>query len=190
VKRRSRADYLTHHPGDYKGALQRLRPELRGLYLSAFQSFLWNRMLARWLREHCRPEQLVNVRLRLGDVPFHRGLDESQRTALAELLLPLPSPKVTLPSDDPRLALLDSVLSEEGLTREQLKLKGFREMFFSRGDRAALCQPVGLTFEAAADELNAGRQKLTLAFELPRGCYATLIVKRITEHRMAAGERG
>src|SRR2546425_8917597 len=36
-----------HHPTDFKGALERLRPELRGLYLSAYQSYLWNRMLAR-----------------------------------------------------------------------------------------------------------------------------------------------
>src|SRR5262249_21613327 len=44
---RSLADYLAQHPGDYRGAVERLRPELRGLYLSAYQSHLWNRMLAR-----------------------------------------------------------------------------------------------------------------------------------------------
>src|SRR5262249_43941168 len=72
---RSLVDYLAGHPGDFRGALARLRPELRGLYLSAYQSHLWNRMLAGWLRQHCRPEQLVSVRLRLGEVPFHRHLD-------------------------------------------------------------------------------------------------------------------
>src|SRR5438445_4821896 len=33
---RSLADYLVHHPGDFRGAVARLRPELRGLYLSAY----------------------------------------------------------------------------------------------------------------------------------------------------------
>jgi tRNA pseudouridine13 synthase len=177
---RSLADYLVHHPGDFKGAIERLRPELRGLYLSAYQSELWNRMLARWLRQHCRPEQILPVRLRLGEVPMHRNLDEAQRLALQELQLPLPSPRVNLTPADPRLELLNAILSEEGLTQDQLKLKGFREMFFSKGERAALCLPSGLTFAADSDELHSGRQKLTLAFELPRGCYATLIVKRIT----------
>jgi tRNA pseudouridine13 synthase len=78
------------------------------------------------------------------------------------------------------LELLNTILSEEGLNQEQLKLKGFREMFFSRGERAALCLPTGLTFAVGPDELHPQRQRLTLAFELPRGCYATLIVKRIT----------
>ena len=35
----------------------------------------------------------------------------------------------------------------------------------------------------AADELHPGRRKLVLSFDLPRGSYATLIVKRITNHR-------
>src|SRR5262249_39588439 len=46
---RSLVDYLLHHPDDFRGAVARLRPELRGLYLSAYQSHLWNRMLAAWL---------------------------------------------------------------------------------------------------------------------------------------------
>src|SRR5262249_16808050 len=49
---RSLVDYLRVHPGDFKGAVARLRPELRGLYLSAYQSYLWNRILARWLLQH------------------------------------------------------------------------------------------------------------------------------------------
>ncbi|MBY0525694.1 MAG: tRNA pseudouridine(13) synthase TruD, partial [Gemmataceae bacterium] len=69
------ADYLAVHPGDFRGALARLQPELRILLLSAYQSHLWNRMLARWLRDRCRPEQLLAVSLRLGEVPMHRGLD-------------------------------------------------------------------------------------------------------------------
>ena len=48
----SLVDYLARHPTDYRGAVARLRPELRGLYLSAYQSYLWNRMLDRWLSEH------------------------------------------------------------------------------------------------------------------------------------------
>ena len=31
-----------------------------------------------------------------------------------------------------------------------------------------------------ADELNKGRRKMTLRFDLPRGSYATMLVKRVT----------
>ena len=37
-----------------------------------------------------------------------------------------------------------------------------------------------LAAEEGDDELNADRGKLTLSFELPRGSYATLIVKAAT----------
>lgn len=177
---RSLVDYLRQHPGDFKGALERLRPELRGLYLSAYQSCLWNRTLALFLRRLARPEQLLSVRLRLGEVPFHRGLDEEQLGRLGETLLPLASARLKLEPGDPHGDLVTAVLREDGLELAQMKLKGFREMFFSRGERAVLCLPRELEAASAADDLHRGRLKLQLSFELPRGSYATLIVKRLT----------
>lgn len=177
---RSLADYLAHHNGDYRGALERLRPELRGLYLSAYQSALWNRMLANWLESTYRPGQLLRVLLRAGPVPMHRNLHDEQRAALANLCLPLLSARIALEPADPVAPLVDAVLAEEGLEIAQLKLKGFRNLFFSKGQRAGMCAPIGLAAAASTDENHAGRDKLILSFELPRGCYATLLVKRIT----------
>ena len=177
---RSLVDYLRQHPGDFKGTLERLRPELRGLYLSAYQSYLWNRTLALFLRRLARPGQLLPVRLRLGEAPFHRDLDEEQLRRLGETMLPLASARLKLEPEDPCRELIEVVLREAGLELEQLKLKGFREMFFSKGERAALCLPRELEGTSAPDEVHPGRQKMQLSFELPRGSYATLIVKRLT----------
>ncbi len=127
---RSLIDYLRVHPTDYRGAVARLRPELRGLYLSAYQSHLWNRMLALWLRTHLRPEQLRPVTLRLGAVPFHQGLVAEQLRELASLQLPLPSARLKLDDTDPRSELVRTILAEEGLELRQMQIKGIREMFF------------------------------------------------------------
>ncbi len=123
---RSLVDYLRVHPADFKGAVARLRPELRSLYVSAYQSHLWNRMLGRLIEQVCRPDQILRVRLRLGRVPMHRALDDRQRTILAGSQLPLPSARLKIDSSDPRLALIESVLAEEGMKLHELKLKGFR----------------------------------------------------------------
>lgn len=177
---RSLVDYLRQHPGDFRGAVARLRPELRGLYLSAYQSHLWNRVLARWLTTHAPAEALRPVKLRLGPVPFHHGLPADAVTTLSALHLPLPTSRWKPQPDDERLPLVESVLSEEGLTLRDLQIKGIRELFFSRGDRAALCLPDDLSHEWGDDERNAGKSRLVLSFDLPRGSYATLIVKAVT----------
>jgi tRNA pseudouridine13 synthase len=176
---RSLADYLAQHPGDYRGAVARLRPELRGLYLSAYQSHLWNRMLARWLRERLRPDQLAEIELKTGELPFHIGLEDAQRAQLSALELPFATARGTVEPEDPGARVMQAVLEEEGLRREQLKVPGLREVFFSRGERAALCVPAELHGEIGDDENNEGQTKLTLSFVLPRGCYATLVVKRL-----------
>jgi tRNA pseudouridine13 synthase len=176
---RSLVDYLRVHPSDFRGAAARLRPELRGLYLSAYQSYLWNRILAHWLRGHCPPEQLRDVSLRLGPVPFHHHVDHEQWHHLEALRLPLPSARLKLAPDDPRDAAVRAVMDEEGLALRELRVRGVRELFFSRGERAALLVPRGLAWDFGRDEVNPGRQRLTLSFELLRGSYATLVVKAL-----------
>jgi tRNA pseudouridine13 synthase len=52
--------------------------------------------------------------------------------------------------------------------------------FFSKGDRDMCLQPMNMKLESEADERHKGRQKLIARFELPRGSYATMIVKRLT----------
>ena len=176
---RDLVDYLLHRAGDFRGAIARLRPELRGLYLSAFQSHLWNRMLAKWLRDHLRQEQLFDFELCMGPAPMHRQLEPGQRAELGDLQLPMPTARGTADPADPHTTLMQAILDEEGLTRDQLRVKGLREVFFSRGERAGLCLPSTLHYKSEADDQNEGRQKLLLGFDLPRGSYGTLIVKRL-----------
>jgi tRNA pseudouridine13 synthase len=137
-------------------------------------------MLSRWLVRHCRTDQLLTVPLRLGEIPMHRGLEEDQYRELAALSLPLPSARMRMYPQDSRAQMVQEVLAEEGLERNQLKIKGVRELFFSKGERGALCLPRGLDTRSESDERHRGRQKLTLTFDLPRGSYGTLVVKRIT----------
>ncbi|MSQ95293.1 MAG: tRNA pseudouridine(13) synthase TruD [Gemmataceae bacterium] len=173
-------DYLVAHPDDYRGALERLPTELRTLYLSSYQSHLWNRMLVDWLTDQVSHRDLTAVTLRQGEVPMPRRLDVKLREELQTLQLPLHSARNHLDAADPRKPFFDRVLKEEGLELDQFKLKGFKALFFSKGERAAWCFPENLESRSGPDDENAGKQKLTLSFVLPRGCYATLVVKRIT----------
>jgi tRNA pseudouridine13 synthase len=56
-----------------------------------------------------------------------------------------------------------------------------KDVFFSKGTRASLVFPEKLQHVTGDDELHPGRKALELSFELPRGSYATILVKRITD---------
>ncbi len=178
--RRSIITYLDDRPGDFRGAVSRLRVDLRGIYLAAFQSALWNRLLAAWLQSNCRPEQLVAVPLKLGAVPFFLQLDPDQRQQLQSTELPLPSARIKL-EPGPIDTLMSKVLSDFGMELRQIRVKYPRDSFFSKGERRAVIMVGKVEHIVAADELEAGRQKIRLSFDLPRGSYATILVKRLTE---------
>jgi tRNA pseudouridine13 synthase len=79
----------------------------------------------------------------------------------------------------PLKPLYDQVLAAEGMELRQVRVKYPRDSFFSKGERAATFRPGDFRHEWAADDLYEGRRKLSLSFTLPRGSYATILVKRI-----------
>jgi len=95
------------------------------------------------------------------------------------LQLPLPSARLKPDPASEWLPMLSDILAEEGLTLERMKIPGMPKPFFSKGDRAACLMPSNLHIDAASDEKHAGRRKVALQFELPRGSYATMVVKRL-----------
>lgn len=177
--RRSIVTYLADHPTDFRRALALLRSDLRSIYLAAFQSYLWNEIVSQWLQQNLPAGSWYTKQGAAGELTFWSHPTEEIISALAEKEIPLPSarqhhwPEAIAP-------LLDRVLEPLGMDRHQIRVKYPRDAFFSKGSRRVLLRPEGLKGTASEDELAAGRQKLTLRFTLPRGAYATMIVKCLT----------
>lgn len=178
---RSLVTYLVDHPTDYRGAFARVRRELRSLYFSAFQSHLWNLILGRMIEHLTRPEQRVPIDFKVATLPIHRGLDTVQSAALSACRLPLPASRTELPPAGPEREVALEVVAGQGLAWENLRVKHLKDVFFSKGNRPALFFAENLRHELADDELERGRKKLRLDFDLARGAYATLVVKRVTD---------
>lgn len=172
--RRRVIDLLAHQPGDFRRAIARIDIDLRGLYLAAYQSYLWNRMLGDLVRETCSPGVLRDVSLAAHTVPLFLHLADTERERLAEVVLPLPSAREK-PASEPVAALLGRVLAREGLDRHQLRVKYPRDSFFSKGERSAIVMPAELTGTIRDDDLYPHRSRLDLAFALPRAAYASMV---------------
>ena len=167
---------------DFRGAFCNLNIDLRGLYLSAFQSALWNRMLARRLTENAAPESIIPFELKSGPACFVTSFLSpwsGSNAAPLEDELPLPSARGKI-EEGPTLDLLNVVVAEEGLEKRQLRVKYPRDSFFSKSTRKTVIEIPDLDFESTDDDLYPKRQKVKLAFDLPRGSYATILVKRLT----------
>jgi tRNA pseudouridine13 synthase len=177
---RSIVTYLVDHPTDYRGAFARMRPELRRLYFSAFQSHLWNLILARLIERTAQPDQRVPIELKTGVLPFPRGLASEQIDTLTRTAIPLPCARTELTGGFLGETIADT-LTPFQLTWSELRIRHLKDVFFSKGSRASLVFPENLQYAKRNDELYPGRRAAQLSFELPRGAYATILVKRITD---------
>jgi tRNA pseudouridine13 synthase len=177
--RRSIVTYLVDHPAKFRKAFALLNEGLRGLYLSAFQSAVWNRMLAQVIHaDNQFSSDAHDFSVEVGDcmLPF-QVMNDEKTSHLTEL--PLPSARCKGLDDDMR-SRCNEALSHYEITLDQMKLSFPRDRWFSRGLRRTLIVPADLQLTDAVDERYQGRRKASLSFSLPRGCYATMLIKALT----------
>jgi tRNA pseudouridine13 synthase len=172
------AKLLSRKPDAWAAAFELLDKHLRLLYASAYQSWLWNRALERLLQAHVMPSQLFRKAYAQGELLFYRRLPARERERFLAMKIPFPRRGVKFDDSEVEQAVTQ-VIKEEGFELKDLRIPG-KSTYFGRGERAAVVVPQGMSAtEPESDELNAGRLKLTLRFELPKGSYATVLIKRV-----------
>jgi len=174
--------HLVDRPRDFRGAITRVPQDLRSIYLAAFQSAVWNRMLAELLRQRLPGDRLLEMAVAGQSLPVPCALDEAEREVLRPIELPLPSARMRSQSG-PWEVLIQRALAPWGLALRELRVKYPRDSFFSKGLRRAMFFATGLEHQVEDDDLYGGRRKITLTFDLPRGAYATILTRRLALRR-------
>jgi tRNA pseudouridine13 synthase len=176
---------LKEKPEDYLRAFLQIDSAYRALLLFTYQSWLWNEGVRRLLQIALPRTSLFPLRYQAGTLLFHQDADPETLRWLRGLTFPLLAPDSTI--EEPRVReAVEWVLGKEKLKLEQLRIVGAERMlYFKHEERSVLVQPSKLVLgRTQADELNRGFGKLNVAFTLPPGSYATLVVKRLF-HRTA-----
>lgn len=175
-------EFMRDNPGKFAECFERITPTLRVMYVAAYQSLLFNESVRRFLEAErdAGSLELVNVQNRGGFVPMHRRLLPTQLGAWRQADFPLVGAKTKL-EEFPLAALhVRATLAAEGITLEQLELPGMERTRFKPASRKLLLFAKDLKVsDVTPDDLNEGRWMVETSFTLPRGCFATIIARRL-----------
>jgi tRNA pseudouridine13 synthase len=169
--------YLAVHPKDFARALHKLPMDEISMRYSSFQSHLWNELLRRVIRAAAADAAVASGAE--GDYLFWRTLETPAESVLKELSLPTSAARMAFP-DERTEAVFETILAEKNLRRSEFRTHALRKVYFKSIPRRVVVFPEDLDApEQGPDDLHPGRQMIALSFTLPRGSYATMVVKRL-----------
>ncbi|MBL9079892.1 MAG: tRNA pseudouridine(13) synthase TruD [Planctomycetes bacterium] len=172
-------DHLLAQPDDFRGALEFVPLRTRVIHAFAYQSLLWNRAVSRLLRGGVLSAQRLRIATLAGDLMAWKYLAPEREQKLLAMQTPLYGPDGTGGSEPFRRAM-SAELEDAGLTREDFLRNEVPGMVWKEEHRDVLVKPAAVQeVRVGADELHPGRVCAALAFELPRGSYATMLIKRL-----------
>jgi len=187
---RAMMNHLIAKPGDFAGSFLVLPKNLYRMFVHAYQSCIYNSILCH------RIERGLPLNLAVeGDIVCFKneaGLPDSSRTELATAekvnamnrLLKRGRAFITAPLSGYATEFASGVpgeIEQEVLKEFEVPLEGFNiekipEMS-SKGTRREVLLNVEPRFEVSEDELNPGKSKAVLEFMLPKGSYATTVLR-------------
>lgn len=165
--------YLEKKPKDYVGSLKILPLRLLRMYVNAYQSYLWNKTVAMYL------EQKGNV---LKKIPYSGGelVFVSDAGDFKEMKIPLIGFGQEDFDDADVQGIISKLMDDEELSYADFIIKQIPELTLEGELRNAFVEIKDLKIrKKVKDELNPGKKKIKISFTLPKGSYATMVVKRI-----------
>lgn len=187
---RAMMNHLIANPDDFAGAFPVLPKNLYRMFVHGYQSYMYNIILCRRIEKGLPLNQAVE-----GDIVCFKnehGLPDSSKTeyvtagtvtAMNRLIkrnrafvtAPLPGYNTEFASGVPG-EIEQAVLEELKVPLQGFNIEKIPEMS-SKGIRREILLQVEPKFEIAKDELNPGKSKAVLEFMLPKGSYATTVLR-------------
>jgi tRNA pseudouridine13 synthase len=165
----------------FTGAFEHIDRRFVLLSLHGYQSYLWNRMLAKLVFESGTSDgfKVTEYPFKYGNLAFYVSPGKEAIDKLLASRLEIPGYDTVF--DDPLLMrIAGEILEEERIGLKDLKVRKLYHMRVKGTERATVVIPENLSvLDASEDELYPGKRKLRLGFFLARGSYATLVIKRL-----------
>ncbi|HZK60988.1 MAG TPA: tRNA pseudouridine(13) synthase TruD [Anaerovoracaceae bacterium] len=157
---------------DWQKTYHKIPGSLRELYVSAYQSYLWNECVKLLLKNNIEKECLYTVAYNIGNLIFYTNgvnIEQSFQTISHDIK---PKPH--------EVEIIDYILEKEGLQLNDFYLGCKTDNYFKVMERKTVIYPKNFQVsKEVSDDLNKGRFKITVKFELEKGSYATIVLKRL-----------
>lgn len=169
--------------GDARASVHALDPKMARFYVSAWQSQLFNCVLAERIQtiDQLLPGDIAAIHASGGQFLArdpHRELEAVRRGEISPTG-PLFGERMLRPEGQ-MLAIEQRVLAEQGASEAEFEAEG---RFKTSGGRRALRFPLGaVAIEHGSDERG---EYARLDFELPPGCYATSVMREVGKQALA-----
>jgi tRNA pseudouridine13 synthase len=173
--------HLVEREGDFRGALAKLPTRTLLIHAFAYQSYLWNRSVDRVLHRILPTGGGARSLLPTlsGTLLAWMTPRREQMRILQQLRTPLFGPEGAGGSPEFNAAVREILLGQ-GVRPQDFTEQAVPGMILREEPRALLLRPRNLrVLESGRDEENRGREMAALSFGLPRGSYATLVIKRL-----------
>ncbi|HPT06912.1 MAG TPA: tRNA pseudouridine(13) synthase TruD [Candidatus Omnitrophota bacterium] len=168
--------FLQKHPNGFLPILQAIPRHELSSYFSAFQSFLWNEIERRFIRQLDEP--LIQHEGVIGAYYFYRTVALDTLKKLQGSVIPMPGVKVVLPQT-PIDVLYSEVLAEYTIAKGLFNNQKVRTVYCKSFPRSAIVVPKDIAVSMQDDDVYDRKKKLVFSFFLPRGTFATMLIKRI-----------
>ena len=164
----------------YKDTLKYIDNRLKKLFVSAYQSYLWNETLKEYLKNNIDKDNRVYLEYSCGSYLMYKSIDKYVLEELKDKKLPTIAFGVDYSKYGEDIKkTINKVLKKEKISQNQLhNLNNLGNMTIS--ERSCIFFPNNLNYgKFKNDELNRGKYKISLSFQLNKGSYATMVVKRL-----------
>lgn len=164
-KRTALEDHIAKKPQDYVGALQTLPPTILSLYIHAYQSYLWNKSVSRFITSTGGT----------GSVKIS-GMTFALSDTFSDAVFPLPGFET---EEVP--PILDALLKEEGIALRDFVIPQLKSISAGGAFRPVFAEATDISCaEIQGDNESEGKTFL-ITFSLPKGSYATVYIAQLFE---------
>jgi len=162
--------------GSYLEAYKKVPFYLRNMYTRAYQSYLWNECIKELIRTTVREKDWYKVSYSLGNLYFYKKINEARKEKIPETF------ETISPKSKPN-QIMQNVLKREKIDLEELDIRNLTDTRFDLHQRKVLSYPKNFSIsQPELDDINDKKgniYKIKLSFDLQKGSYATIIIKRI-----------